>query len=152
MASLKISTKVKVEPSTLYGFLKNVGKFPEFMTQVKKLKVISMPLQNRQISEWEVEVEGTTFWWKEEDIYDDQELLWSFHMVEGDFERFQGRWLVKPAGSMSQLIADISFDWGIPRLGQFVGPILERKVKTNIFRMITALRKQATIWSLASYG
>ena len=152
MASLKISTKVKVAPSTLYGFLKNVGTFPEFMTQVKKLTVKSMPLQNHRISEWEVEVEGTTFWWKEEDIYDDQNLLWSFHMVEGDFERFQGRLLVKPAGSISQLIADISFDWGIPRLGQFVGPTLERKVKTNIFRMIAVLRKQATIWSLASYG
>ena len=152
MSAFRISTTVKAEPLAMYSLLKSVGKFPELIPQVKKAKVLFRLPQNHQVSEWEVEIEGTAFKWKEEDIYHDQGLSWSFRMLEGDCGSFEGQWLVTPSGSISQLTLDVSFDWGIPRLGRYTGPALERKAKKNLTRVVAILRKEARCGRLPIYG
>lgn len=134
--------------------MKGIEKFPQLMPQVRRVRVVSKLQQNCQVSEWEVEVEGTVFRWRQEDVYDDQQLSWSFCMLAGDCGTFKGQCLVRTtdSDSASKLTVDISFDWGIPQLGRHVGQVLEEKARRNLTRMIAVLRKEASRSILLTNG
>jgi len=141
MGSLRISTLLKGNAVANYSMLKEIERFREFMPQIRKIKVLWRLPPNRQISEWEVEVEGITIHWKQEDTFDDEHRTFTFRIIEGDY-RAEGSWKIdEVTTSRSKISIKARFDWGIPILGQQVGQALERKAKRNFMRMVAAFRK-----------
>jgi ribosome-associated toxin RatA of RatAB toxin-antitoxin module len=140
-SQVRISTLVSGEPLSVYRVVKDVERFPEFMPQIRKIKVLWRLPTNRQIAEWEVEIEGTAIQWKEEETYDDTQHTLAFRTIEGDYKA-EGRWIVEEVRpSQTRLTVEATFDWGLPRLGKHVAPVLERKAKEHLMRMVAALRR-----------
>lgn len=141
MSSIRISTLVKGSPENVFGILKETERLPEFMPQIRRVHILWRLPPHRQISEWEVEIEGTIIRWKEEDTYDDENCILAFRVIEGDY-RAEGRWIVeKVHASMARVMVEATFDWGLLNLSKYVGPVLEKKAKKNFRRMVAALRR-----------
>lgn len=152
MDSVKISTTVKGDPQDVFNILRNLEQFPSFMPQVKRAVVLWRLPPNRQISEWEVEIDGATIRWKEEDAYDDQQRSIAFRVIEGDY-RAEGRWEVEKACfSGTKVTLEVTFDWGLQNLDKYVGPVLKKKAKKNLSKMVAALRRNMRTGKLTAHG
>ena len=153
MGVVRVSTLVNGRPLSVYKVLKKIERFPEFMPQIKKIKILRYLPPNRQISEWEVEIEGTIIRWKEEESYNDEHRTLSFRMIEGDFKAFEGRWITEEAqASKARVTVEAVFDWGLPNLGKHVAPVLEKKAKINFTRMVAALRRNMRTRGVPIHG
>ena len=152
MNSVRISTVVKGEPQNVYGILREPERFPDFMPQIKKAVILWRLPPNRQISEWEVEIDGAVIRWKEEDTYDDEQHSIAFRVVEGDY-RAEGHWSIERVRpSETRVTVEATFDWGLTNLDKFVGPVLEKKAKKNLGKMVAALRRNMWIGRIAVRG
>ena len=140
---VRYSSRIGSEPDAVYSLLRDLKIVKRAMSGTVKIEMARVS-PTQQISEWGVQVEGLKLEWKQEDYFDDPARLWSFRMVEGACAYFEGRCAVKPLGSFCQVGIEIDFDWGIPRLGRYVGPALEAKVKKAIARFVAVLRKEAS--------
>lgn len=145
MSHIYISTKVMAKPDEVYALLKDSQRIRKLVPQLRRVEILTKYSRNRRVSEWEADVESTRFQWKQEDSFEDERLLWLFYMAEGDCASFQGKCTVIPLGQVCRISIEITFDWGIPYLGQYVGRVLEKKVKRNLIRMIAILRKEASL-------
>lgn len=141
--SIRVSTTVNSSPKAAYKTLKDIEQLPKLMPQLKKARILWDLPPNRRISEWEVDIEGTRFRWKQEDNYNDKQLTLIFRVIEGDY-RAKGRWIISGESSnKAKITVEATFDWGISTLAAHVGPILEQKAKKNFIRMLAVLRKEA---------
>lgn len=136
----------------MFDILRNIEQFPKFMPQIRKVAVLWLLPPNRHISEWEVEIDGAIVHWKEEDTYDDQQRSIVFRVIEGDY-RAEGRWSIEKARfSGTRITVEATFDWGLTSLDKYIGPVLEKKAKKNLGKMVAALRKNMWAERAAARG
>jgi coenzyme Q-binding protein COQ10 len=138
MVIIEVSKLVKQDKNKVYSILKNMEEFPQFMKGVKKLSIIERD-DNRLVTHWEVEIDGAIVMWKEEDIFDDKETTINFKMIEGDYKSYGGNWRVEDAPKGAKITIIANFDWGIPNFERYVGPVLERKARVSLKRMLKAI-------------
>lgn len=142
MPKIEVSTIVrKKNKQEVYDLLKNMHKFPCFMRYVKKLKIIEKT-DNRFVSSWNIEIDGASIFWKEEDIFNDREMNLKFKMIEGDYSNYAGEWILDEMPFGTKITLSVSFDWGIPAFEMFVGNILQRKAAKSLKGMLTAIKQK----------
>jgi len=144
MVHVEAFIKVKNDRDKCYEFIKkNISRFPTFIPNIKKLNQVYQLSHDRIITEWEVDLGGALVKWKEEDVFNDKSYSISFHMVEGDFIKYEGKWQFDfESTKTTRICVSALFDWGIPNLGKHVGPVLEKKAKLNFKSMLLAIKKQ----------
>lgn len=141
MPRIEVSTKIKDSATSVYNTIKNMENFPNFMRDVKSLKIIKN-LPDKIITAWEIEIDGAPVKWKEEDIFDDKKLELSFNALEGDYKEYQGKWKIIPGHNHTKLTIEADFDWGIPVLEKYVGKALEKKAHLALLGMLQAIKNK----------
>lgn len=141
MVHIELTIKLNCNKQRAYEVLKNIADFPKFMRDVKKLEILE-DAPNKLVTAWEVDVDGATVIWKEEDIYDDEALCMKFRMIEGDYQSYTGEWKIKDTSAGTELSLTADFDWGIPVFEKFVGHILKRKACKSLKGMLNAIKKR----------
>ncbi len=142
MRSVKESIEINAPADVVYDIAKNSEEFPKFMPDVKKVEILEEK-ENGVISRWTVEIDGTSFIWKEEDIYDDDNLTITFKALEGDVDKFEGYWKIIPEDSKSLVELFVAFDINMPGLAALILPTLERKLRENVRSMLQAVKEKA---------
>ncbi len=142
MRSVKESIEINAPADVVYDIAKNSEEFPNFMPDVKKVEILEEK-ENGVISKWTVEIDGTSFIWKEEDIYDDDNLTITFKALEGDVDKFEGYWKIIPENSKSLVELFVAFDINMPGLAALILPTLERKLRENVRSMLQAVKEKA---------
>lgn len=133
----------KISRDKCYDFVKNnVIRFPEFIADIKELRLIRKLPPDRIITDWTIDLGGAFVKWKEEDIYNDKDFSVSFCMLEGDFSKYEGKWQFEDIGDETKICISALFEWGIPNLGKYVGPVLEKKAKLSFKSMLLAIKKE----------
>src|SRR5437660_10250416 len=102
---------------TVYRTAKDVERFPEFMPDVKSLRVLE-----RSEDDWRTVVEWvglipefkTTIKWVEEDRWDDGAHTCDFHLVRGDFKSYGGQWQFKAAPGGTRFTCVVEYEYDIP--------------------------------------
>jgi len=143
LPAIKASVNVPLDAPTVYAFFKKVELFPKFVPRIKKVQVLWRIPPNRQITDWEVDIQGVSVMWKEEDTFDEVHHVLSFRMLEGDFASYAGSWNAEQHGLSTRLVVEARIDWGIPILGRFSGKALERKAAAHIRGFLRGLRNGA---------
>ncbi len=128
-------------PKDIYNVAKQQERFPDFMADVEEIKIVERSA-NRTISEWTTNVEGIPICWKEEDIFDDDANSITYHLIEGDLEKFEGAWTFEPKDGGTEVVLTVDFDFGMPTLADLLGPILEVKVKENAEMMLSGIKDE----------
>ncbi len=142
MPKIEVSVIIKRPKAEVYNLVKNMEEFPQFMRDVKNLKVIKR-LNDRIVTAWNTEIEGAPVSWREEDFFDDTAYEIKFNMLEGDYAQYQGRWALEDYQNHTKLILEANFDWGIPVLENYVGKALESKARRGFLGMVQAIKNKA---------
>ena len=94
--------------------LANVQNFPKFMPNVRQCTVFEKTPEG-VITAWNVEVDKIPLSWKEIDVLDIPNAVMRFRAIEGDFECFEGEWILHdfpPSGTEVELKVKVKI--GIP--------------------------------------
>ncbi len=132
---------IKAEPGRVYKFTCNMEDFPRYMRDVESVIVIERS-ENHTITDWETNVEGTPIYWKEVDYFDDENLIISYKLIEGDLDKFEGQWKFRSVPEGTEVILGVDFDFGIPALEELIGPTLLIKVKENSLMMLEGMKEE----------
>lgn len=141
---LESSIIVERRKEEVFGLLKNLDQFPRFMKNVNYLSIRS-GRGDRVISEWRITVEGTTFTWKEENLFDDKNMLMKFRITEGDFSIYEGQWFILDASVGTEVRLSAVVDWEIPELEEQPKSILGNKIRIHHKKMLEAIKDKMMI-------
>ena len=142
MLTIKLSILVNANKEKVFKLLKDIEFFPKFIKNIESVKIIKRTSNNEILSEWKVDIDGAPAEWKQQDVFDDENFKIEFRMLEGDYDKYIGRWEILDASRGSKINLTTEFDWGIPNLEKFVGYILARKAKKNLKGMLMAVKKE----------
>ncbi|GGP97608.1 type II toxin-antitoxin system RatA family toxin [Streptomyces roseolilacinus] len=131
-----------VDARAAYELVRDFGRYSELVAIVRKVEV--HPAADRAVigSDWEVDFRNGVLSWSEEDTFDDSAMVISFRQTSGDFEVFEGRWEVAPAGPDAPgcvVRFQATFDFGLPSLSGIIDPVAERVLRETIAAILEAL-------------
>ncbi len=139
--AVKVSTVIDKDVETVYDFVKHVENFPQFIENIKSIKIIKEK-NNRKVADWKIDVQGVPVQWREEIIFDDTNKTMKFKMLEGDYEVYEGEWKFLSLPRGTQIFISVNLGWGFPSFETFIGDVLRRKVKLNFRGMLRAIRQK----------
>ena len=143
MPKIEVSTIVRKSPSLVYKILKDMEKFPQFMSDVKQVKIFKKISNNTLLTEWKIDIDGTPVEWKEEDVFDDKMKKINFRMKEGSFKKYEGSWELRPVSNGTKIQLHTLLEWGVPNMEKHIGHVLEKKACRSIGSMLWLIRKRA---------
>lgn len=141
---LESSIVVKRNQEEVFNFLKDMGRFSEFIEGVRSVKVINEE-ENKIISEWEVDIDGLSLKWRQLDVLDPKKNFIRFKMLQGDFESYTGQWSLQQLLTGTELKLTMVVDWGLPNLTRYAEPELKKKIDDHIQDTLMGLKK--AFWS-----
>ncbi|HAH21678.1 MAG: hypothetical protein A2Y00_06605 [Omnitrophica WOR_2 bacterium GWF2_43_52] len=141
MPRIEVSKIIHADKKHVYDIIRNMESFPEFMRDVKKVRVVESQ-GNRVVAEWKTDIDGAPVEWVEEDIFDGEKMTCSFKAIEGDY-KYEGLWKLSEDGAGKTRVSILAnFDWEVPTLEKFIGNILEKKARNSLKSMLNAIQKK----------
>lgn len=142
-----MEAKVEVEAplSSVYEIAKEVEKFPEFMPDVKEVRVLKQE-GGRIVTSWVGVVRefGKEIRWTEEDFWDDERHECRFRAVEGGFDRYEGVWrFFNLEGGRTRTELSLEYEINIPLIGPLIKGLIAKKMLENCQRMLQGLKRRA---------
>ncbi|MEN6413458.1 MAG: SRPBCC family protein [Veillonellales bacterium] len=141
MPYVEVTMPVLCEGDKIYPILKNMEKYPEFMTDLVSVQVVERKA-NTTVSKWVSNVDGRIIKWTELDTFDDSNLHIAYEQIEGDLKKFSGEWILTPIEGGTQIKLTVDFEFGVPMIAGLLNPILKKKVKDNSMNMLKAVKKR----------
>jgi len=141
MPYVEVSLHVASTPDKIYPILKDMEKYPEFMTDLKSVEVLERK-GNTTVSRWVSDVDGRIIKWTELDTFDDEKMHISYQQIEGDLKRFAGEWILTPMDCETEIKLTVDFEFGIPMIAGLLNPILKKKVRINSESMLQAIKER----------
>ncbi len=140
MPYVEVSLPVNASREAIYPILKQMEKYPDFMTDLVSVQVVERD-GNTTISKWVSNVDGRIIKWTERDVFDDTNCHIAYKQIEGDLKKFEGEWILTPLGDgATEIKLTVDFEFGIPMIAGLLNPILKKKVKTNSENMLKAIK------------
>jgi uncharacterized membrane protein len=129
----------------VYALAKDIESFPEFMPDLKSVKVIEKSEDGRVVlSEWVgiVKEFKTTVKWTEKDVWDDEALTCTFSLVKGDYSKYSGFWKFTDLGGKTRFDSEIEVEYDVPLVGALIKGIIAKKMKENVDNMLMAIKRK----------
>lgn len=145
MAKVQSSIEIDGPLANVYALAKDIESFPEFMPDLKSVKVIERSDDgSRVVSEWVgiVKEFKTTIRWTEEDIWDDQATTCTFGLVKGDYSTYSGVWRFTDLGGKTRFESEIQVEYDVPLIGALIKGLIARKMKENVDNMLAAIKRK----------
>ena len=145
MAKVQSSIEINGALEEVYALAKNVETFPEFMPDLKSVKIVERSDDgSRTVSEWVgiVKEFKTTLKWTEEDIWDDAAKTCTFSMIKGDYSKYLGLWTFKDIGGKTQFDSEIEVEYDVPLVGALIKGLIAKKMKENVDNMLLAIKQK----------
>lgn len=127
----------------VYECAKDIERFPEFMPDVKDVKIIERD-GSRVISEWSAYIPDfkMTVKWTEEDLWNDEAKTCDFKLVKGDYAAYSGKWTFAEEDGMSRFDSVVEYDYNIPLIGGLIQGLVQRKVQENVDQILQSVKKK----------
>ena len=145
MAKVQSSIEIDGPLANVYALAKDIESFPEFMPDLKSVKVIERSDDgSRVVSQWVgiVKEFKTTIRWTEEDIWDDQATTCTFGLVKGDYSTYSGVWRFTDLGGKTRFESEIHVEYDVPLIGSLIKGLIARKMKENVDNMLAAIKRK----------
>jgi coenzyme Q-binding protein COQ10 len=136
---------IHADVETVYRIAREVERFPEFMPDVKSLRVLERSDDGRRtVAEWVGVIAEfkTTIKWVEEDLWDDTAHTCDFHLVRGDFKTYGGRWEFTTTPEGTRFTSVVDYEYDIPLIGPLIKGLIRKKMGENVARLQAALRER----------
>ena len=146
MAIIQSSVEIDGPIDRVYELAKDVESFPEFMSDLKSIRVVERSEDGRRVvTEWVgiVKEFKTTVKWTEEDIWDDDAHTCAFSLVKGDYSKYSGNWKFTDLGGKTRFDSEIEVEYDVPLIGALIKGIIAKKMKENVDNMLAAIKLKA---------
>ncbi len=138
---------VNVKPKPVFQVAREVETYPDFMPDVKSIKILERRDDGYMKAEWVGRVQvgsiDRDIHWIEEVWWDQDSLTSHFKMVEGDYKRYKGDWTFSPVDGGTRITLNVDFDLGLPLVGPLIRKLLDKIMKENIDGMLKAIKDRA---------
>lgn len=141
MPFVEVMISVSCDRDKIYPILKDMEKYPEFMTDLVSVEVLERE-GNTTVSKWVSNVDGRVIKWTELDTFDDENMHISYKQIEGDLKKFEGEWILTPLSEGTEIKLTVDFEFGIPMISGLLNPILKRKVRDNSMNMLKSIKEK----------
>ena len=143
----KVQSSIEINGAIeeVYALAKRIEEFPEFMQDVKSVKVLERSEDGcKTISEWVgiVKEFKTTIKWTEQDIWDDSAKTCVFSLVKGDYSKYSGVWHFVDLGGKTRFDSEIEVEYDVPMIGALIKGIIAKKMKENVDNMLAAVKQK----------
>ncbi|MEO7453780.1 MAG: SRPBCC family protein [Fimbriimonadales bacterium] len=125
---------------------KNVEVYPQFMPDVKSVKVLESREDGRlQKVEWVgiIRQFGREIRWIQEDRWITPTRV-EFSQVEGDYDKMEGYWEFTQDGDTTEFTNVLNYEYRVPLLGALVTKVVEFLVRQNLESIMDGIEKRAT--------
>lgn len=122
-----------------YEIAKDFERYPEFMPDVKELKIVERG-DGYSLSHWVTKAAGRTIEWTEKDVCDDENCHITYKQVSGDLAKFEGEWRFEEVPEGTRVVLTVDFDMGIPMFASMLNPVLTMAVRSNSEKMLKAIK------------
>ncbi len=140
-----VKTAIEIEggydAATVFEKIRKLDDYPRFMPDVRRVRILEQD-DRTGASEWDIEIEGCPLHWIESDRFDGLANSFSFDSVDGDFDRFSGRWQVFECARGLRVEFEVEYLVGIPVIEDIIGPILKVKMERNTMKMLEHLKAE----------
>lgn len=143
MAIVQSSVEINGPLEQVYALAKNIEAFPEFMPDLKSVKVVERSEDgSRIVSDWVgIVKEFKTFLkWTEEDIWDDEAMTCTFSLIKGDYSKYSGFWKFTDLGGKTRFDSQIEVEYDVPLIGALIKGLIAKKMKDNVDNMLAAIK------------
>lgn len=132
----------RVLPTTFGQALRLITRiedFPKYVPSIKRCRLIRRD-RTHSVTEWIVELEGIPISWREEAVFDPRNRMLRFQLIEGDLEKFEGRWtLFGTDAGETEVLFEAVLKLGVPVFEHVVGGIVADKVRVLFESLLDAL-------------
>ena len=138
---LKVIRTAYAKPREVFREILKINDFVTFMPNVKKSEIIErkgLTVKTR----WSIEIDGIPISWIEEEVVDPLRLTIRFRALEGDLEKFDGEWVLKPDPKGTRIEIGLRAGLGIPLIERLVSKTLKEKIEKNFVMMIESLNNK----------
>lgn len=145
MAQVSSSIEINGPLEKVYELAKNVESFPEFMPDLKSVKIVERSEDgSRVVTDWVgiVKEFKTTIKWAEEDIWDDSAHTCVFTLVKGDYSKYSGKWQFTDLGGTTRFDSEIEVEYNVPMVGALIKGLIAKKMKENVDNMLEAIKQK----------
>lgn len=141
MPAFVFSTLVSKDPRLVFTVIRDMEKYPQFMRDVKSVRILKDAKENTVVSQWNIDVDGTPIEWTQEDSVDDTAMTVVFKSVKGNYQ-YEGKWQVIPTAGGAKITINAAFDWGVPNFEKYFGSVYEKKAMLSIKSMLIAIKRR----------
>jgi ribosome-associated toxin RatA of RatAB toxin-antitoxin module len=127
------------DAATAYARVSQFARYPDLTETVREVVVHQPGPDGSVVSEWTVRFRNGLLRWTERDVFDHDRMSVSFVQLTGDFETFEGTWLVERAGVGARVTFAAVFDLGIPTLAAILDPVAESTLRSNVLHILRGL-------------
>lgn len=142
---IKISKVFPGKKWKVIRLLTRIEKFKNFMPNLKECQVLEKRARS-VISHWKAEIGGIPVSWKEEDVFDFENFTVYFKSVEGDLEKFEGKWVLEdlPEGG-TNVTLEVLLIIGIPMIENIIGSSFKNIFRKNFEHMLSSMSEEFAI-------
>lgn len=146
MARVELETVIHAPLETVYAIARDVEAFPQFMPDVKSVKILEKSADgSRTLTEWVAYASQLKLQvkWTEEDIWDDANHTCRFRQVKGDYDQMEGLWEFLPHPEGTLFRSTLDYELRVPLLGAIVQKVVHHLVTQNLKGILEGVKAQA---------
>lgn len=162
LIEIRVSRVIPAQKWRIIRLLTKVGEFPSYIPTVKQASLIQRT-GNIMKTKWQIQVDSVPVQWVEEDILALDKNTIYFRAIEGDLEKFKGKWIFKEHPEGTEVIVDVCLNVNIPGIKDFAQAYLKKIVTRNFEAILEALErrlisikytyyKQGDVQKIAGFG
>ncbi len=146
MARVELEVVIHAPLETVYAVARDVESFPEFMPDVKSVKILEKSADgSRTLTEWVAYASQLKLQvkWIEEDLWDDTNHTCRFRQVKGDYDQMEGLWEFLPHPEGTLFRSTLDYELRVPLLGALVQKVVHHLVTLNLKGILEGVKARA---------
>lgn len=145
MARISSKRSIPCPARQVFQAAKDVERFPGVMPDLNNVTILEDDGNGNTVTKWEATVAvgplKRKITWTEKDKWDDEALVCTFDLIEGDMKTYEGTWVFSETDSGCDVGLEFEFELGIPMLGQMVNNIVNQIMQDNCDALLEALER-----------
>lgn len=144
MPRIESSIMINGPVDRVYQCAKDIEKFPEYMPDVKEVKILERGENGRVVSEWSAYIPDfmMTVKWTEEDLWNDDSKVCDFTLVKGDYAAYSGKWTFTQCDGGCRFDSIVDYEYDVPLVGPLIKGIVKKKVQENVDMILKCVKEK----------
>ena len=122
----------------VWSVLTEFASYPDIIDEVTSIKILENTGGSSKL-EWDISLDGAPINWIEKEVLDVKNGMVHFEALDGDFDVYRGRWIVKKTKNGITISIKLEYCIDIPVIEIAIGGILKEKLKAYVTSLISGL-------------